>query len=116
MVSYQMMKELMTEVFAECQALREAGQKEYAHSQEDALANFKRVASLSGITQEQVLMTYMYKHIDGISAYIKGHKSQREDVRGRINDCIVYLCLLRGMVEERDSFENATTLKTQRYE
>ena len=48
-------------------------------------------------------MTYMLKHIDGIAAFVKGHKSQREDVRGRITDCIVYLMLLWGMIEEDGS-------------
>tara|TARA_Y100001938_G_scaffold144099_1_gene218121 strand:+ start:2646 stop:2765 length:120 start_codon:yes stop_codon:yes gene_type:complete len=33
-------------------------------------------------------------------SYIKGYKSQREDVRGRITDIIVYLMLLWGMIEE----------------
>jgi len=45
-------------------------------------------------------MTYLLKHIDGISAYVKGHKSQREDVTGRITDAIVYLMLLWAMVVE----------------
>ena len=45
-------------------------------------------------------MVYLLKHIDGISSYVNGHKSQREDVRGRITDAIVYLCLLWGMVED----------------
>ena len=48
-------------------------------------------------------MTYMLKHIDGIAAYVKGHKSQREDVTGRITDCMVYLMLLWGMIEEDGS-------------
>jgi len=47
-------------------------------------------------------MVYLLKHIDGISSYVKGHKSQRENVRGRLTDAIVYLCLLWGMVEEND--------------
>jgi hypothetical protein len=47
-------------------------------------------------------MTYMLKHIDGIAAYVKGHKSQREDVTGRITDCMVYLMLLWGMIEEEN--------------
>ena len=44
-------------------------------------------------------MVYLLKHIDGIMAYINGHKSQREGVEGRITDAIVYLLLLRGMVD-----------------
>ena len=30
----------------------------------------------------------------------RGHKSQREDVTGRLTDAIVYLCILWGMIEE----------------
>ena len=45
-------------------------------------------------------MVYLLKHIDGISAYTKGHKSQREDVRGRLTDAMVYLMLLWSMVIE----------------
>ena len=37
--------------------------------------------------------------MDGISSYIEGHKSQREDVSGRIKDSIVYLLLLWAMVD-----------------
>jgi hypothetical protein len=46
-------------------------------------------------------MVYLLKHIDGISSFVNGHESQREDVRGRITDAIVYLCLLWGMVESK---------------
>lgn len=97
---------LMTTVFGECHDLRDKGQKEYAHDEDDAFANFKRVAERLKITKEQVLMVYLEKHIDGIHSYIQGHQSQREDVRGRINDVIVYLCLLRGMIEENDVMDN----------
>ena len=76
---------------------RDAGQKEYAH---DLFANFKRVANALDSSKEKVLMVYLLKHIDGISAYTKGHKSQREDVRGRLTDAIVYLMLLWAMVIE----------------
>jgi len=82
--------------------VREAGQKEYARKNENAFANFERVGDNLGISREKVLLVYLLKHIDGISAYVEGHKSQREDVRGRITDVIVYLCLLWGMVEEND--------------
>tara|TARA_R110002012_G_scaffold4465_2_gene20621 strand:+ start:266 stop:538 length:273 start_codon:yes stop_codon:yes gene_type:complete len=79
---------------------RDQGQKEYAHDENNVFANFERSSSLLNISREKSLMIFLLKHIDGISAYIKGHKSQREDVRGRITDAIVYLCLLRGMIED----------------
>jgi hypothetical protein len=89
----------MTEIFKEVQKTREEGQNEYAHDTDNAFANFDRVAEKTETTREKVLLTYLLKHIDGITAYAKGHKSQREDVRGRIKDCIVYLCLFWGMVD-----------------
>lgn len=99
MLTQEAMQELMQQVFGECSELGAAGQAEYAGG-ENALGNFERLASTLSLSREQVLMVYLTKHIDGITAWVRGHKSQREDVRGRINDAIVYLCLLRGMVEE----------------
>ena len=81
---------------------RDSGQKEYAHDTENVFANFERVGESLGLTREEVLMVYLLKHIDGISAYVQGHKSQREGVKGRITDAIVYLMLLWPMVEDDD--------------
>lgn len=83
--------------------MREAGQKEYARRSSNAFANFERVADYIDSEREKVLMVYLLKHIDGISSFVNGHKSQREDVRGRITDAIVYLCLLWGMIDENDN-------------
>lgn len=96
------MDKILQRIQTEENYLREAGQKEYAHNDENALANFERVAEQTGMTREQVLMIYLLKHLDGISAWIKGHKSQREDVRGRILDARVYLALLYAMVEDEE--------------
>lgn len=93
---------VMDRVFEECRALRDAGQKEYARREENALANFERVAERVGVSREKVLMVYLEKHMDGIHAWINGHRSQRESVKGRINDAIVYLTILRGMVEDAE--------------
>ncbi len=86
-------------MLGEVKGTRDSGQKEYAHDKDNVFANFDRVASSLEISREQALMTYLLKHIDGISSYIKGHKSQREDVSGRITDAIVYLFLLWAMVD-----------------
>lgn len=84
----------------EIMALRNAGRKEYAHDASSPFANFERAADDMGIDRKQVLWVYAMKHKDGIAGHLKGHTSQREDVRGRINDLIVYLLLLRGMINE----------------
>ena len=96
----QEFNELFLNIMMEVKQTRDAGQKEYAHTEENVFANFERVADSLDISKEQALMVYLMKHMDGINAWIKGHKSQREDVTGRIKDAIVYLCLLWGMATE----------------
>ena len=98
-MSQTQMEKLIKKIFQQIQKTREAGQKEYARKQNNAFANFERVAENLDINREEVLLVYLLKHIDGICSYVKGHKSQREDVRGRLTDAIVYLCLLWGMIE-----------------
>ena len=80
--------------------MRAAGQKEYARKENNAFANFERVADYIDSDRQKVLMVYLLKHIDGIASFVNGHQSQREDVRGRITDAIVYLCLLWGMIDD----------------
>ena len=77
-----------------------AGQKEYGHSPKITFRNFVSIGTELGLAPEWVLWVYFHKHCDGILAYLKGHKSQREDVRGRIKDAIVYLLLLWMMVDQ----------------
>jgi protoporphyrinogen oxidase len=83
--------------------VREDGQREYAHADDNAFANFERGAAALGLTREQVLMVYLMKHMDGIVAYVRGHRSQREDIRGRIKDARLYLALLWGMIESEET-------------
>ena len=94
--------ELLEDIFDKVRDIRLAGQKEYAHDEDNCFANFERIANLQGLSRESILMTYVLKHVDGIQSYVKGHKSQREDVRGRIVDIIVYLTLLWGMADQDD--------------
>ena len=88
------------EIMPAIRSMRDAGQKEYAQDLDEIFANFHRIAEDMDIDRKKVLMTYFLKHVDGINAFIKGHNSQREDVTGRITDCIVYLMLLWGMINE----------------
>jgi hypothetical protein len=81
--------------------VRAAGQKEYAHDADNCFASFEDATSL-GLSREQVLMVLAHKHWRGIVTYVNGHRSQREDVRGRIKDLRMYLALLWGMVDESD--------------
>ena len=92
------MKKIQTEI----NETRKSGQNEYAHDRDNVFANFERIGDALNISREKVLMIYLLKHVDGIKAYVNGYQSQREDVRGRITDIIVYLMLLWGMIESSD--------------
>ena len=92
--------EFFAEIIDEIKETRDEGQKEYAHDVINVFANFERTARQLNTTRDKVLMTFLMKHIDGIIAHVNGHTSQREDVRGRIKDAIVYLCLLWGMASQ----------------
>ena len=96
----------MNEIFAKCIETHDSGQKEYADDTRNVFANFSRIANRLDLSQEEVLLVYLFKHIDGITSHVKGHESQREDVRGRITDAIVYLCILWGMCDDHDVFKD----------
>lgn len=95
---------LLEEIQREERAVREDGQREYAHDESNAFRNFEQAGIELGIPREQVLWILLKKHLDGILAWIRGHRSQREDVRGRIKDARMYLALLWGMAAEVTHF------------
>ena len=99
------MELLIESIFKEVLRVRDAGQTEYARDKDNVFANFERVALFTGTTREKALITYLIKHIDGLCAYADGHRSQREDIRGRLTDIIVYCLLFWGMVEENSERE-----------
>lgn len=92
------------DVFNKLKELRDAGQKEYAGG-EDAFGNFNRLAESLKMDRKKILWVYLMKHMDGITSFLNGHISQRESVEGRINDAVIYLILLRGMITEEKLFK-----------
>jgi hypothetical protein len=76
----------------------------YAHSP-DRFDNFNRIAGYLNLSREQVLLVYLMKHIDGIISSVNYDKDGGEGIHGRINDAIVYLELLQGMVHENKDLE-----------
>lgn len=106
------MEEVMRNVFNECYRTHQVANREYA-TNIDALSNFKDCAAESGITPAQNWHTLASKHWRGICSFIRGFKAQREDVRGRINDLIVYLVLLRAMIDEEQGIVNSSSPTTR---
>ena len=96
------MLKLINGIFEQVEIVHTEGQKEYAMNTDNVFANFQRISNQTGLDQKMVLWIYLMKHIDGIASHIKGHRSQREEVQGRLTDAIVYLCILWGMIETED--------------
>lgn len=116
MISFADRRVIVNQLCADLVALGEQGQKEYAHDEQNALANFERLASELEIPREKVLWIYFRKHLDGIKAHINGFTSQREPVQGRIKDAIVYLMLLYCMVEDNEKILKETFVKLEENE
>lgn len=108
-LSHPEMTTFVNQLIAEILETREAGQAEYAQDAQNVFANFDRIADRLDISREVVIMTFLAKHVDGIFAHVAGLDSQREGVRGRIVDAIVYLMLL-GAALEGEAFKINTQI------
>ena len=101
-MKHKQMLKLINGIFEQVELIHTEGQKEYAMDEDNLFANFERIANQMDLDKKTVLWVYLMKHIDGIASHLKGHRSQREKVQGRLTDAIVYLCILWGMVEDND--------------
>lgn len=73
----------------------------------DRLANFRRNGERLALPMEVIWGVYAAKHIDAVFQYIQdiqtGKKRERiEPITGRIDDIIVYMLLLKAIVDERE--------------
>lgn len=75
--------------------------REYA-GDEEALSNFYNRASQMGIDPKIVWGTFFGKHMDSIFSYIKSGQVLSEPIEGRIDDAILYLILLKGIIEDEN--------------
>lgn len=100
-MKHKEMMKLIKTIFEKVKEIHTEGQKEYAMDEDNVFANFERIATQMDIDRETILWVYFMKHVDGIASYLKGHRSQREDVTGRLTYAIVYLCILWGMIESQ---------------
>lgn len=92
---------LLREIHMRMVYLTDTKGEEYARS-EDQLANFKRSAKDSGVRPEQVWLIFFNKHMDAIKSYVAtGKVLSEEHIDGRIEDAILYLILLKAIVEDK---------------
>lgn len=104
---------LITQQFERLRVLTATKGEEYARSDDDQLANFKRQAADLGTEPEKILGVYLNKHLDSIKTYIKAKKADQpapalsEPIECRIDDAILYLLLLKAMIVEQDEKDRA---------
>lgn len=72
---------------------------------DDRLANFRRNAEALGVNKETIWAVYAAKHWDALMQFIKdkqaGKSRERlEPIEGRIDDLLVYLMLMKAMLDE----------------
>jgi hypothetical protein len=96
---------LVDKRFAECMGIMKSKGTAYS-GLEDKLGNFKRVAKNLAMTPEQVWYVYFAKHLDALSAFLRGEYKDSEPIQGRIMDLINYLFLLDAiLIEQGDEGE-----------
>lgn len=75
------------------------------------LKNFTRNAERLGLSAEQVLAIYLFKHMDAIETYLRKGRVESEPIEGRIYDAINYLLLLYKLVQSRHRDDKADAAK-----
>lgn len=97
---------LLADTHATLQALTATKGKDYSRD-DDQLANFKRTARQLNLMPGAVWLVLFNKHYDAIISAIcnSGDRNYRpsEPVEGRIDDAILYLVLLKGLLREQQS-------------
>lgn len=74
--------------------------KEYA--KEDRLYNFKRSASILGITSEKALLGMFVKHLVSVLDLVEGTLPLTEEIIDeKIGDSVNYLILLEALLKEK---------------
>lgn len=74
---------------------------EYNLDENDRFSDFKQAAAFTGQTPEQVLYGYMLKHVMSITTMIQtAEEFSEERWIEKITDNMVYLTLLRGLLED----------------
>lgn len=80
---------------------------------EDALANFKEVGevlSKISIPEFQSWYVYFFKHWAAVRTFLMEGDVKSEPIQGRIDDCILYLHLLSGLIEDRKDLSSGMHL------
>ena len=94
---------LIDDTFNEMKRLTATKGAEYKGSGGGQFDNFVRYSSRAGLTVGQAWLVLFAKHLDAIDTFIRDDSQKvgrvrSEPINGRIDDAILYLVLLKGMV------------------
>lgn len=95
--------QLLADQLTTLQKLTASKGVEYARSDDDQLANFKRHGVELGLPPLKVLAIFLNKHLDAVKSYIKTGEVLSEPIESRIDDAILYLILLKAMIEDTNA-------------
>lgn len=107
---------LLTRTLETCLQINATKGTEYTRGSVDAGSNFYRLGMALNQPPEVILWVYVQKHLDSILNYITniqeyGTKQKlSEPIEGRIHDVIMYMCLLLGLIIDRERNEDAANL------
>jgi len=91
---------LREELNTKCEEALKLKGEAYTQGSEDRLANFKEVATDTGLTPLQVWAVYFHKHIKAIDFWLKSGKEGPEGVTGNFLDARNYIDLGVALYEE----------------
>lgn len=101
-VTRNYLNEIINLTFDSINKLNDTKGNEYA-GDEDALANFHNRATQLDLDPMKVWGVFAGKHWDAVLSYIRRGEVLSEPIEGRINDLVLYLILLKGLIAERSS-------------
>lgn len=95
------------ETIQRCLDLMKFKNGEYAHSNVDDLAQFRREAQKLNLPMETIWHVYIDKHWSALEDYINELRQpvgrvRLEKIGGRVDDLIVYLLIFQAMLDERE--------------
>ena len=73
---------------------------DYQTGDGDRLGNFKVVGARLGLSPLEVWAVYFSKHLDAVFSYVRNGKVESEPITGRLDDCVNYLELVEGLIED----------------
>lgn len=95
---------LIDETFATVKSLTHSKGIEYTDNSKDRLENFKGEGKNLNVSPLVIWSVYASKHFRAIQSYIRlgGKIVSNEPIEGRIDDLILYLLLLKALIEDTD--------------